>query len=60
MKIVHAVPRAEGPNIVYPLGIVAGHDRPEVRRFYDYLTSDAAGAVFAGFGFIVLGAEHDD
>ena len=55
VKIVYAVPREEGPRILYSLGTIEGRNRREVRALYDYLRSAAAGEVFAEFGFVFLG-----
>lgn len=53
VEVVYAVPREEGPDIVYVLGILEGRDRNEARALYDYLASPAAGEVFARHGFVV-------
>ena len=50
VKIVYAVHRDEGPDIVYPLGLLD----EQGRALYDYLRSDAAGEVFETFGFVSL------
>lgn len=53
VKVVYAVPRNEGPKIVYRLGI--SKDRGAASRaLFDYLQSEAAGAVFERFGFVFL------
>ena len=39
------------PPIVYPAAIVAGRSRPEVERFFNYLTSDEAITIFTRHGF---------
>ena len=54
VKIVYAVPRKEGPRILYSLGIIEGRNRREVRALYDYLRSAAAGDVYTEFGFVFL------
>lgn len=51
VRIVDGFPAAVRPKIVYPLAIVAGHDRPEVRRVYDFLQSAEATAIFSKHGF---------
>ena len=54
VRVVHEVPLAEGPRIVYVLGVLK--DRPnaaEAKRFAAHLGSDAASKVFERFGFIV-------
>jgi len=46
--------------IVYPVAIVVDAASPEAARtFVDYLSSDAAGAVFEDFGFTVLDLDLD-
>src|SRR5262245_12983497 len=42
------------PKIVYPVALVAGHDTPEARAFFDYLTGPEAASVFQKYGFILL------
>jgi len=39
------------PPILYPAAIVAGRSRPEVERFFDYLTSAEAMTIFTRHGF---------
>ncbi|WP_340119753.1 molybdate ABC transporter substrate-binding protein [Pelagibius sp. 7325] len=51
VKIVDVFPSEVTPAITYPLAIVAGHDSPAVRRVYDFLTGDAAAAIFRKYGF---------
>ncbi len=51
VSVVAAFPSDSHPPIVYPVAIVAGHDRPEVRRFFAFLTSAEAMCVFKGHGF---------
>ena len=51
VRIVDSFPASATPDIVYPLAVVAGHDRPAVRRAYDFLRSEAAAAIFARYGF---------
>jgi len=58
VRVVHEVPLAEGPRIVYVLGVLK--DRPsaaEARRLAQHLESDASRKVFGRFGFIVPKAE---
>lgn len=55
VKVVFAVPREDGPAIVYSLGLLESSERKDVRRLYDFLRSEAAGKTFARFGFIPLG-----
>jgi len=51
VKILDVFPAKVTPAIVYPLAIVAGHDRPAVRTAYDFLKSEEAAAIFARYGF---------
>jgi molybdate transport system substrate-binding protein len=51
VRVVGAFPAESHPPISYPAAIVAGRDRPEVRRFFAFLTSAEAAAVFARHGF---------
>jgi molybdate transport system substrate-binding protein len=51
VRIVDSFPAAASPKIVYPLAIVAGHDRPQVRRVYEFLRSAEATAIFSKHGF---------
>jgi molybdate transport system substrate-binding protein len=51
VRVVDAFPPDSHPPISYPAAIVAGHDRPEVRRFFAFLTSTEAVAVFVRHGF---------
>ena len=46
VRVIATLPPASHPPIRYPLAIVAGRDRPEVRDFYDYLRSERAGMQF--------------
>ena len=48
---VGVFPEDSHPPILYPLGLVAGHETPEAKAFYDYLKGPAAGAVFQKYGF---------
>jgi len=45
-------PEASHEPIVYPLAIVAGHDRPEVRRLREFILSAAAKSIFERHGFV--------
>lgn len=51
LRIVDAFPERVTPKILYPLAIVAGHDRPAVRAVHAFLQSEAATAIFARHGF---------
>lgn len=54
VSVVGTFPEESHPPIVYPAAVVATSRRPEAEAFLDYLSSDAADAVFAGQGFTVL------
>ena len=51
VQVVGQFPVVSHPPIVYPLALIAGHDRPAVRAFYDYLVGAEASAIFHRFGF---------
>ncbi len=53
VRIVAGFPADSHPPITYPMAIVTGRGRPEVRKFYDFLISRAAAAVFERHGFAV-------
>lgn len=52
VKVVGSFPPETYPKVEYPLAIVAGHDNPVVRAFYDYLQGPQAAAIFKQYGFI--------
>jgi molybdate transport system substrate-binding protein len=52
VRLVDTFPPDSHPPIAYPAAMVAGRDRPEVRRFFAFLTSAEAAAVFARHGFV--------
>lgn len=54
VAVVYEVARTEGPEIVYPLAILEGRARAEVRALYTFLRSSAAAEVFRKHGFIVF------
>ena len=57
VKMAYEVPRAEGPDIRYPVAMVKGTQQPDAARaFLKYLASDKAAGVFKKFGFAV----HDE
>jgi molybdate transport system substrate-binding protein len=55
VKVVGTFPDDSHDPIVYPIGIVAGHNRPEVNGFFDFLSSDEGKALFKSYGFKILG-----
>lgn len=54
VKIAYEVPRADGPDIRYPMALVKGspHSRA-AKKFLDCLASEEAGQVFARYGFLL-------
>ncbi len=54
VKVIGTFPDDSHDPIVYPMGIVAGHDRPEVRAFFDFLLSAEGKALFKSYGFKTL------
>jgi molybdate transport system substrate-binding protein len=54
VRVAFAVPRQDGPEISYPMAVMKeARDPKAARAFLEYLDSDAAGRVFAKFGFIL-------
>ncbi|MDX9859784.1 MAG: molybdate ABC transporter substrate-binding protein [Rhodospirillales bacterium] len=51
VRVVDVFPETSHPPIRYPAAIVVGRATPEVERFFAFLASDAATAVYARFGF---------
>lgn len=51
VKLVGIFPEDSHDPIVYPIGIVAGRERPEVKAFLDFLLSDEGKALFKTYGF---------
>ena len=51
VRVVATFPEESHPPILYPAAILAGRDRPEARRFLDFLAGPEAGALFQGHGF---------
>lgn len=54
VDIVATFASDDAAPIRYPAAIIAANRTPGARAFLDYLKTDAAAAVFARFGFIVL------
>ena len=54
VKVVGTFPDDSHDPIVYPIGIVAGHNRPEVKGFFDFLGGDEGKALFKSYGFKIL------
>ncbi len=58
VRVVHEVPLADGPKIVYVLGVLKGRpNETEAKRFAAYLESEAGRKAFERFGFVVPKAE---
>jgi molybdate transport system substrate-binding protein len=54
VKIAYEVPRADGPDIRYPMALVKGSPQPEAgKMFLDYLASEEAGQIFMRYGFLL-------
>lgn len=54
-RVAYEVPLQDGPKISYPMALLKSAPDPEsARSFLAYLDSDAAGRIFAKFGFIVF------
>lgn len=54
VKVAYEVPRADAPDISYPMALVKGSPQPEAaKKFLDYLSSEEAGQVFVRFGFLL-------
>jgi len=51
VRVSHAVPDGEGPEILYPAAVVAGGDELNARALIAFLTTDAARRVFLDAGF---------
>lgn len=51
VRVVATFPENSHPPITYPVAIVAGHESPKVKKFYDFLMSDAARAIYERNGF---------
>ncbi len=55
VRVVHEVPRDEGPGISYPIAVLSGRpNEEEARAFADFLASPAARATFEEAGFVFL------
>ena len=54
VKIAYEVPRADSPDISYPVAVVKASPEPAAaREFLDYLSSKEAGQVFIRYGFLL-------
>jgi len=53
-KVAYEVPRQDGPEISYPMAVLKETQEPKAAlAFLEYLDAEAAGRVFAKFGFIL-------
>ena len=53
VRVVDTFPRDSHAPIVYPAALIAGHDTPEAKRFFAFMTSSDAVRIFGQFGFVV-------
>lgn len=54
VKIAYEVPRADGPDISYPMALTKNSPQPEAaKKFLNYLSSKEAGQVFVRYGFLL-------
>ena len=51
VRLIDTFPADSHPRIVYPMAVVAGRGRPEVRQLHEFLASPAAARVFVRHGF---------
>jgi molybdate transport system substrate-binding protein len=54
VSVIGTFPSDSHPPITYPAALVADHDTPGAAAFLDHLSSDAADAIFATQGFLIL------
>jgi len=54
VTVIGTFPAGSHEPIVYPAGLTAQATSPVAQAFLDYLSSDAARPIWAGFGFAVL------
>ena len=54
VKVAHAIPSEEGPDISYPMAVIKESKQAEAAKaFLDYLNGESAVRVFENYGFIV-------
>lgn len=51
VNVAATFPADSHAPVVYPFAIVAGHDRPDVRRFFEFLRGPQAEAIYRRAGF---------
>ncbi|PHM39442.1 molybdate-binding periplasmic protein ModA [Xenorhabdus mauleonii] len=54
VKVVGVFPPESHKPVEYPVAIVKGHEKQDVRGFYDYLKTPEAAAIFKRYGFTPL------
>ncbi|MDX7988322.1 molybdate ABC transporter substrate-binding protein [Xenorhabdus sp. 12] len=54
VKVVGVFPPESHKPVEYPVAIVKGHEKQDVRSFYDYLKTPEAAAIFKRYGFTPL------
>ena len=57
VRIVDEFPEDSHPPVTYPIALTT-HASPQAQRFEDFVTSDAAKAIFRKFGFSPLGTSQ--
>ena len=53
VRVVSTFPVGSHSPVIYPVASVAGHDTPATRRFYEFLFSEDAAALYRKHGFTV-------
>lgn len=54
VKVAYEVPRADGPDISYPMALLKDSQQPDAaKKFLAYLSSEEAGQVFTRYGFLL-------
>lgn len=51
VTVIAFFPADSHAPVIYPFAIVAGHDGPDVRKLFDYLTGPQGVEIFESFGF---------
>jgi len=54
VTVIGTFPADSHKPIIYPAAVIAASTKPEASAFLDYLSTDAADAIFVGQGFAVL------
>ena len=58
VKIAGVFPASSHPPIVFPAALLRDSHEPDAARFFAFLKSDKAGAVFARFGYRQPASAH--